>query len=296
MGFRQRHSIPDLGVGVGFRVPHYTKVLGERPPMDWFEIISENFMVRGGRPLANLAKLLETYPVVPHGVSLSIGGSAPLDRDYLARLRKLLDLVKPPWCSDHLCWGSNGPVHLHDLLPLPQNRRVVAHVADRVKAVQDALGVPFVLENVSSYMAYADSDMPEWELVCEVAERADCGILFDVNNVFVSAMNHRFDPHLYVDAVPADRVVQIHLAGHTDKGRYILDTHSDFVRDEVWALYARTIGRVGAVSTLIEWDEDIPEWEVLSAEASKARALRAEVIGRKSAAAPAAEEVTSCAT
>ncbi|MBL8610653.1 MAG: DUF692 domain-containing protein [Myxococcales bacterium] len=274
MGYRQKHAIPDLGVGVGFRVPHFTHVLGERPPMDWFEIISENFMVRGGRPIANLGRLLETYPVVPHGVSLSIGGTNPLDRDYLAKLKKLVEWLEPPWCSDHLCWGGTGSVNIHDLLPLPQNRKVVEHVADRVKKVQDHLGIPFALENVSSYMSYRESDMPEWELVAEVAERADCGILFDVNNVFVSAHNHGFDPNLYIDAIPVDRVVQIHLAGHTDKGRYILDTHSDFVRDEVWALYARAIRRAGAVSTLIEWDDEIPEWDVLSAEAAKARELR----------------------
>ena len=278
MGYRQRHAIPDLGVGVGFRIPHYPHVLGEKPPMDWFEVISENFMVRGGRPLENLEKLLASYTVVNHGVSMSIGASTPLDLDYLARLKALIARVKPPWCSDHLCWGQASKVVLHDLLPLPQTKATVAHVAERVKRVQGTLEIPFALENVSSYLTYKDSTMTEWEMVCEVAEKADCGLLFDVNNVYVSSRNHGFDPNLYIDAVPVDRVVQIHLAGHTDKGKYILDTHSDHVREEVWDLYRRAIARTGAVSTLIEWDDDIPTWDVLATEAEMARTARAEVL------------------
>ncbi len=286
MSYRSRHRIPDLGVGVGFRTPHYAKVLEERPPMDWFEVISENFLVAGGRPIENLGRLCAAYPVVLHGVSLAIGSATELDRDYLARLRALADRVGPPWMSDHLCWGRVPGLHLHDLLPLPQTRAVVDHVVDRVRRVQDALGRPFALENVSSYMTYASSTMSEWELVAEVAERADCGLLLDCNNVYVSAQNHGFDAEAYIDAIPADRVVQIHLAGHTDKGGYVLDTHSGPVADPVWALYRRAIRRCGAVSTLIEWDEDIPEWDVLAAEAAKARTMRAELLGeRKSAAA-----------
>jgi uncharacterized protein (UPF0276 family) len=283
MGFRQKHSIPDLGIGVGFRIPHYPHVLGETPKMDWFEVISENFMVRGGRPIENLEKLASTYPVVCHGVSMSIGAAAPLDLDYLAKLKVLMARIGPPWCSDHLCWGQTSKVVLHDLLPLPQTKATIDHVVERVKRVQGVLEVPLALENVSSYLTYKESTLTEWEMLGEIGEKADCGILFDVNNVYVSSRNHGFDPAVYVDAVPVDRVVQIHLAGHTDKGAYVLDTHSDHVRKEVWALYRRAIQRCGAVSTLVEWDEDIPEWDVLVAEAELARAARDEVLRGKSA-------------
>jgi uncharacterized protein (UPF0276 family) len=278
VSFRKRHRIPDLGVGVGFRVPHYARVFEERPPMDWFEIISENFLVRGGRPLENLTRLASSYRVVPHGVSLAIGSVEPLDEDYLRKLRALLDRLDPPWVSDHLCWGRAPGVHIHDLLPMPYTAEALEHVVERVKRVQGMLERPFALENVSSYLTYRDSTMSEWEFLAEVAERADCGILLDCNNVYVSAFNHGFDPRAYIDAVPSDRVVQMHLAGHTDKGRYLLDTHSDHVKDEVWGLYRRAIARCGAVSTLVEWDDDIPEWDVLAAEAAKARAARAEVL------------------
>ena len=227
MGFRERHHIPDLGVGVGFRVPHYARVLEDRPAMDWFEVISENFMGPGGRPLANLRRLIDGYPVVMHGVSLSIGGSSPLDDAYLARLKWLAGIVRPPWLSDHLCWGGTASLHAHELLPLPQNMATALHVVERVKRVRDTLDVPFALENVSSYMAFRESDMPEWAFVAEIAERADCGILLDVNNIYVSSRNHDIDPIAYIDAIPPDRVVQIHLAGHTEKGAYVLDTHAE---------------------------------------------------------------------
>jgi uncharacterized protein (UPF0276 family) len=249
--------------------------------MDWFEVISENFMVRGGKPLANLEKLRESYRVVNHGVSLSIGSTAPLDGDYLTRLKALVKRLDPPWCSDHLCWGGTSTVAIHDLLPLPQTSRVVAHVAERVRRVQDVLERPFALENVSSYLTYKDSVMAEWDFVSEVAEKADCGILLDCNNIYVSARNHGFDPNDYIDAIDRDRVVQMHLAGHTDKGDYVLDTHSDHVRDEVWDLYRRAIARCGSTSTLIEWDEDIPSFEELSAEAQMARDARDEVLGKR---------------
>jgi uncharacterized protein (UPF0276 family) len=288
MGFRKRHSIPDLGIGVGFRVPHYEHVLTTHPAMDWFEVISENFMVRGGMPLANLDKLLAHYAVVPHGVSLSIGGSAPLDHDYLTRLKTLVDRIDPPWASDHLCWSGAAGVHVHDLLPLPFTREAVAHVAARARHVQDFLGRPFVLENVSSYLTFTASTMPEWDFLSEVAEKADCGILLDCNNIYVSSQNHGFDANAYVDGIDPSRVVQMHLAGHTDKGDYLLDTHSDHVNGATWELYRRALRRFGPTSVLIEWDDNIPAWETLAAEAAEARRLRDEVCGteKRSAAAP----------
>lgn len=278
MGYRQRHAIPDLGVGVGFRTPHVRRVLGERPPMDWFEIISENFLGEGGIQRANLEALRASYRVVPHGVSLSIGGADGLDGAHLSRLRALVRRVDAPWCSDHLCWTGVGGVDVHDLLPMPRTAETLSHVVERVRRVQGELGVPFLLENASSYMEFRESTIPEHEFLAELAERADCGVLLDVNNVHVSAYNHGFDPRAYVEAIPPERVVQIHLAGHTDKGSYLLDTHSDRVAPAVWDLYRLAISRCGAISTLIEWDESIPEWDVLAAEAEKARGVREEVM------------------
>jgi uncharacterized protein (UPF0276 family) len=280
VSFRDRNVIPDLGVGVGFRIPHYPRVLDDPEPVlvDWFEIISENFLVEGGRPLANLERLKARHHVIPHGVSLAIGSVEPLDQSYLGKLRGLLARLDPPWVSDHLCWARAPGVHIHDLLPLPYTREAIDHIVERVKRVQGTLERPFALENVSSYMTFRESTMTEWDFLAEISERADCGLLLDCNNVYVSSRNHGFDPVTYIDAVPADRVVQMHLAGHTDKGKYVLDTHSDFVRDEVWSLYRRALERCGPVSTLVEWDEDIPEWDVLAAEAAKARTMRAELL------------------
>lgn len=275
---KPRLGVPDLGVGVGFRVPHYTRILEERPQVDWFEVISENFMVDGGKPLAHLDALRSTYPVVLHGVGGNLGSTDPLDRGYLRKLRALVDRVKPPWASDHLCWNGAGGANLHDLLPLPMTRETALHVAARVAEVQDVLGLRFAIENVSSYMTYRDDEMPEWDFVSLVAEKADCGILFDVNNVYVSSKNHGFDPVTYVESIPHGRVVQMHLAGHTDKGKYLLDTHSDHVCDGVWELYRLACKRIGPVSTLIEWDDDIPELEVLLAEAGLAKKARAEAL------------------
>jgi len=279
MGYRRRHSIPDLGVGVGFRVPHYAHVLSTHPPMDWFEVISENFMGNGGLPSANLAKLLAGYRVVPHGVSLSIGGPAPLDRDYLRRLKALIDRIDPPWFSDHLCWSGAAGVHVHDLLPLPFTKEAIHHVAARARQVQDFLERPLALENVSSYLTFTASTMTEWEFLSEVAEKSDSGILLDCNNIYVSSKNHDFDGNAYVDAVDPSRVVQMHLAGHTDKGAYLLDTHSDHVNEATWGLYRRAVQRCGPTSVLIEWDDDIPGWDVLAAEASRARRERDDVLG-----------------
>jgi uncharacterized protein len=271
-----RMGAPDLGIGVGLRIPHYGAIFEQWPAMDWFEIISENFMVAGGLPRRNLDRALSRYPLVQHGVSLSIGSVDPLDREYLTQLKALTRHTRTPWVSDHLCWTGAGGTNLHDLLPLPYTEEAVRHVAERVRVVQDFLELPFVIENVSSYLTYTHSRMTEWEFVTAVVEEADCGLLFDVNNVYVSAFNHGFDPMEYVRGVPHRRVVQYHLAGHTNFGKYIIDTHSGHVIDEVWALYRAACELTGPVSTLIEWDDDIPPFEVLAAEAEKARALRDE--------------------
>lgn len=271
--------VQDLGHGVGLRRDHYERVLEEPTQVDWFEVISENFMVRGGRPLHVLERVRRDYPIVLHGVSLSIGSTDPIRRDYLDDLARLATRVEPAWVSDHLCWTGVGGHNAHDLLPLPYTEETLAHVVARIGQVQDALGRKIALENVSTYLAFEGSTMPEWEFLAAVANGADCGILLDVNNIFVSAVNHGFDPETYLDAVPSDRVWQIHLAGHTDKGTHLLDTHSAPVRGEVWDLYRSAVRRTGAVASLIEWDEDIPEWDTLEAESLRARAARAAVLG-----------------
>ncbi|CAN5321222.1 DUF692 domain-containing protein [soil metagenome] len=272
MSFRARHKIPDLGIGVGFRPKHQTEVLekGGSEHVAWYEVISENFMVPGGRPLHNLDRLRALAPVVTHGVSMGIGGTLDLDATYLRALKGVLDRVQPPYFTDHLCFCRAAGRDLHDLLPLPYTKEAIAHVSERIRRVQGEMQRPFAIENVSSYLTYESSTMTEWQFLAEVAEQAECGILFDVNNVFVSAHNHGFDGTTYVDAIPADRVVQMHLAGHTDKGTYLLDTHSDHVARGVWSLYERAVARTGPVATLIEWDDDIPEWDVLAAEAELA--------------------------
>jgi uncharacterized protein (UPF0276 family) len=280
---RMRLGHPDFGVGVGLRVPHYAHVFEQKPPVDWFEIISENFFAEGGLPAANLGRVLEHYRVIQHGVSLSIGSTAPLDREYLKKLKKLLARTGSPWVSDHLCWTGIQGSNLHDLYPLPYTEEVVRHVAERARIVQDMLETRLVLENVSSYLTFRQSAMTEWEFLTAIVTEADLGILLDVNNIYVSSYNHGFDPRAYVEAVPHHRIVQVHLAGHTNHGAYILDTHSGHVIDEVWALYRLTCERAGEVSTLIEWDDEIPTWDVLMAEADKARAIRDEVARARAA-------------
>jgi uncharacterized protein len=289
-----RNGFPVLGHGVGLRPPHYGHVLETRPAVDWFEVISENFMVGGGRPLRVLEQVRADYPIVLHGVSLSIGSTDPLRADYLTRLRDLAERVQPAWISDHLCWTGVGGHNLHDLLPLPYTEEALHHVAERVRRVQDALGRRIALENVSSYLSFCDSALSEWDFLAALAERADCAILLDVNNVFVSAFNHGFDARYYLAGVPVDRVVQFHLAGHSDHGTYLLDTHDYPVREEVWHLYAAAVQRFGALSTLIEWDDQIPAFERLHAEARRAAAVAEEAAShvdadRDSAAALAAD-------
>jgi uncharacterized protein (UPF0276 family) len=276
-----RSDFAPLGFGAGLRRPHYSPVLEQRRrqggspndglSVDWFEVISENFMVEGGRPLQVLEAVRAQYPVVMHGVSLSIGSSDPLNRAYLAALRALARRFEAAWVSDHLCWTGVGGRNLHDLLPLPYTEETVAYVAARIRQVQETLERTILIENVSSYMAFRASRLTEWEFLSAVAEEADCAILLDINNIFVSAFNHRFDPVRYIDAVPAGRVMQFHLAGHSDHGSYLLDTHDHPIRPEVWALYEHAVRRFGRVPTLIEWDDNIPEFEVLAAAADEAR-------------------------
>ena len=277
---------PTLGCGVGLRTEHYDTIIREWPQMDWFEAISENFMDSGGRPLRMLEAVRARYPVALHGVSLSIGSTDPLDLRYLQRLKTLADRIDPAIVSDHLCWTSVDGEHLHDLLPLPFTEEALAHVSARVRRVQEHLGRAVLLENVSTYVTYRHSTMPEWEFLTQVAERSGCGILLDLNNLYVNAYNHQFDPLTYLDRIPGDLVGQFHLAGHTDMGSYLFDTHSRPVIDEVWKLYQEAVTRWGPVTTLIEWDEAIPPFPQLADEAAKARAILHDACRRASVAAP----------
>jgi uncharacterized protein len=271
-----RWGFPDLGIGVGLRTVHFGHILSQHPPVDWFEVLSENFMKTGGRPLYVLDQVAERYPVALHGVSLSIGSTDPLNREHIQNLKALAARTRAHWISDHLCWTGVLGRNTHDLLPMPYTEEALRHTIARVKQVSEMLERPLVLENPSSYVEFAASTLTEWEFLARLAEEADCGLLLDVNNVYVSSFNHAFDPHAYIDAIPADRVVQYHMAGHTNKGTHIVDTHSDHAIEEVWGLYRRAWKRTGAVATLYEWDEDIPEFEVVHAEALKARAHRGE--------------------
>jgi uncharacterized protein (UPF0276 family) len=265
------NNFTDYGIGIGLRIPHYQHILEKKPVVDWFEIISENYMVDGGRPLAILDQILEQYRVVQHGVSLYLGNSARPDREHLRKLKALTHRTKTPWVSDHLCWGSVDGRWTHDLLPMPYTWEAVQTTARNIRETQDFLGLPVVVENVSSYAEFHASEMSEWEFLTEVAERADCGILLDVNNIYVSSQNHGFDPFVYVNAVPAERVAQTHLAGHTRFQKYILDTHDHPVLDPVWKLYARAIARSGRTATLLEWDDQIPSFDEVHREALKAK-------------------------
>ena len=278
---------PFLGYGLGLRTQHYETILNERPRVDWFEIISENYLVPGGKPLHFLDRIRALYPMVMHGVSLSIGSSDPLNRDYLKQLKALAARVEPAWISDHLCWTGLNGTNMHDLLPLPYTEEAVAHVAARVAEVQDFLGRRILLENVSSYVTYTQSAMSEWEFLRAVAERADCLILLDINNVYVSSFNHEFDPHAYLAGIPVERVYQFHLAGHRNHGDYIVDTHDEPVIDPVWDLYASALRRFGPVSTMIERDDNIPEIATLIDELDHARRIAAGVFAPATGTRPA---------
>jgi uncharacterized protein len=279
-----------LGFGLGLRVDHYEEILAGEPPVDWFEALSENYLVPGGKPLHYLMQIRERYPLALHGVSLSIGSTAPLDLEYLRQLKALAARVEPAWVSDHLCWTGVAGRNTHDLLPLPYTEEALAHIVARVQAVQESLGRRILLENVSSYVAFGDSRLTEWQFLAEIAERADCLILLDVNNIYVSSVNHEFDALEYLNAIPPERVQQIHLAGHENHGDYLIDTHDHAVPDAVWQLYAAAVRRFGAVSTMIERDDHIPPLAQLCEELNAARELCARTLaeGADAARAPAA--------
>lgn len=266
---------PFLGHGVGLRRDHHERILSAPTSCDWFEVISENFMRVGGRARSVLDSVRANYPIVLHGVSLSIGSTDPLNTGYLDELKELADEVEPAFVSDHLCWTGVGGHNAHDLLPLPYTEEALLHVIDRVHRVQDRLKRTIALENVSSYLSYRFSEMPEWEFLGRLSEASGCGILLDVNNIYVSSVNHRFDPLTYLSAVPRENVWQFHLAGHSKMGELLLDTHDAPVPDPVWKLYEEAVKRFAPVSTLIEWDDKVPPFETLEADRNAAAALYA---------------------
>ncbi len=266
-----RFGLPHLGFGIGLRTTHYAHVLADEPALDWFEILSENYMHTGGRPLEVLERIRARYPIAMHGVSLSLGTSDPLDFAYLRELKALAERCKAVWLGDHVCWTGTGGRNSHDLLPVPYDEESLAHMVERVRAVQDFLERPLVLENPSTYVTFRRSSMPEEEFLGRLAEEADCALLLDVNNVYVSARNHDLDPLDMLRGIPHDRVVQIHLAGHTDHGTHCIDTHTGHVAPAVWALYEEALRLCGPTTTLVEWDAEIPPFEVVRAEAEEAR-------------------------
>jgi uncharacterized protein (UPF0276 family) len=266
-----RWNLPDLGIGVALRSKHYPHILAKWPEVAWFEILSENYMTTGGRPLWILDQIAERYPIVMHGVSLGIGGTDPIDFDYLRELEALAARTKAVWMGDHVCWTGVAGQNNHDLWPVAYDERTLKHLVERVRIVQDFLERPLVLENASTYLEFAQSSMPEAEFIRRLADESDCALLLDVNNIYVSSRNHGFDPRAYLDHVPWDRVVQVHMAGHTDHGTHCIDTHMGEVRQEVWDLYAEAMRRGGAKPTLLEWDQDIPDFETTHAEALKAK-------------------------
>lgn len=264
-----------LGFGLGLRPVYYQDVIERAPRVDWFEVISENFMAPGGRPLAIIERIRSAFPIVMHSVSMSIASTAPLDFEHLSGLKTLADRCQPEWISDHLCWTGVHGVNLHDLLPIPYTLEALDHVVERIKRVQDFLGRRIAIENVSSYVTFAELEMDEWTFIREMAERADCWLLLDVNNVFVSGFNHGFDPVSYIEAIPVDRVVQLHLAGHSEAQTHKIDTHDQPICDEVWALYDVACRRFGSVSTMIERDDNFPPFDELLAELDRARMVAA---------------------
>jgi uncharacterized protein len=264
---------PPAGAGIGLRSPHVGQVLAEPPTVPWFEVHSENYYVDGGPALAALARIRADYPLSLHGVGMSLGGTDPLDRTHLAKLARLVERIEPALVSEHLCWSSVGGRHLNDLLPLPYTEEALDHVCRRVSEVQEILAREILVENVSTYLAFAHSSIPEWEFVAAVARRTGCKLLCDVNNIYVNAVNHGFDTHTYLEALPRDAVAEIHLAGFDAGGPCLIDTHGAPVAPPVWDLYRRAIARFGRVATLIEWDTDIPPLATLLAEAAMAQSM-----------------------
>ncbi len=267
----------NLGVGLGLRSPYFAHILENRPAIPWFEAISENFMgigeAAGGRAIQILEQIRQHYPVVFHGVSMSIGSMDPLDESYLKRLKELVDRFDPMWISDHLCWTGVQGENLHDLLPLPYTEEAIVHLSERIQRVQEFMGRRLVLENVSSYVTFSHSEMTEWEFISEISRRTDCGILLDVNNVYVSSFNHGFDPIHFLKGIPKERVQQMHLAGYSDQGKYLLDTHDHPVTQPVWDLYRKAFEIFGPVPTLIEWDAGFPDFDTLNRERLKAEEI-----------------------
>ncbi len=269
-----RWGLPDLGYGLGLRKEHYPDILDHWPAVDWFEVITENFLDTGGRPMWVLDQVAERYPIVLHGVSLNIGSTAPIDFEYLRKVKALAARVKAVWLGDHICWTGVGGVEGHDLYPLPYNPTTLRHLVERIRIVQDVLERPLVMENPSTYATFAASTIPEAEFIAELAERSDCALLLDVNNVYVCSRNHDFDARTWLPPIPLDRVVQVHLAGHTDRDTHCIDTHDDYVVPAVWDLYAELMRCAGPRSTLVEWDDEIPSFETVHAEVLKARQFR----------------------
>ena len=267
----QKLKKPNLGFGLGLRTEHYKEILSTKPSIDWFEILTENYLVPGGKPHYYLEKICEQYPIVMHGVSMSIGSCDPIDKNYLQQLKLLADKIKPRWISDHLCWTGIQGKNMHDLLPLPYTEEAINHVVNRIQQIQEFLGRQILIENVSSYLMYHQSALSEWEFLKEISERADCLILLDINNIYVSAINHEFNSLDYIKAMPKDRVYQLHLAGHSDMGNYIIDTHDNDIIDPVWDLYANALIHLGPVSTMIERDDNIPPLDKLISELNHAR-------------------------
>ena len=274
-------TFPYLGFGLGLRPSHYLSILEKQYPIDWFEIITEDYLVDGGNPLYFLDKIREKYPLVMHGVSLSIGGIDPLDMDYLQQLKSLADRIHPAWVSDHLCWTSAHGINLHDLMPLPYTEEALAHVTHRILQVQDFLGRQIVLENASSYVTYKHSTISEWDFLNALNERTGCLFLLDINNIYVSAYNHRFDAMDYLNGIRGEAIQQFHLAGHLNLGTHIVDTHDQPIISDVWELYAEAVKRFHPISTMIERDENIPPIEALVEELNQARKIANTVLSQK---------------
>ena len=277
-GMRLDVRPPFLGFGLGLRAQHYREILDNNPPIDWFEVISENYMVPGGQPLRMLDRIRERFPIVMHGVSLSIASTSPPDYGYLQALRDLAGRVEPKWVSDHLCWTGVHGKNLHDLLPIPYTSEALDHVVSRVQLVQDFLGRALVLENASTYVQFKNPEMTEWEFLSELTRRSGCWLLLDVNNVYVSAFNHGYDPYAFLEGIPRDRVVQFHMAGHNHMGTHIIDTHDHPNCDDVWELYAAALRRFGHVSTMIERDDKIPPLDELLVEVRRTRDMAAQIL------------------